>query len=375
MFFPETEEIRQITFNGVNPTFGNQNVQLRIPRQSRWLSDIIVHLNVTVLNGNATGTAPTANRDYLENILSEVRVRVSDKAGPNRLAVKCPGVSLLAWHYSTNPATDRFTQRVIRNASVYPTAANGTVTLDLFFPVHFRHPQVGEPIGVRTCLPLFSDANTGVSDDVILELDFNSLATAIPGFALGGTGGAVTINRATAKLIYVNAPQSITYIPQELVTDLPSITASTASGYDIPRQGLLSSLLFEEFSDTAYAVRATALASNTGASNYSLKYARTSIKDFYPAELMARADWFSVPKPDNGSTEVVGQMPFVSFLDMLNPRPNDSAFSANSLLNLYGDQQGDLARLEWTGLATANSRIRLTRHKFFTGNVADLAGA
>lgn len=371
MFFPETEEIRQITFNGVNPTFGNQNVQLRIPRQSRWLSDIIVHLNVNVTVGATATSSPTANRDYLENILSEVRLRVSDKAGPNRLAVKCPGVSLLAWHSNTNPATDRFTQRVIRNNSVYPTAANGTVNLDLFFPVHLRHPQVGEPIGVRTCLPLFSDANTGVSDDVILELDFNSYATCFPGYS----GAGATINRATAKLIYVNAPQSITYIPQELVTDLPSITASTASGYDIPRQGLLSSLLFEEFSDTAYAVRAPALSSNTGASNYSLKYARTSIKDFYPAELIARGDWFSVPKPDNGSTEVVGQMPFVSFLDLLNPRPNDSAFSANSLLNLYGDQQGDLARLEWTGLASANSRIRLTRHKFFTTNVADLAGA
>ncbi|MFZ4819636.1 MAG: hypothetical protein ACOYLU_13400 [Limisphaerales bacterium] len=60
---------------------------------------------------------------------------------------------------------------------------------------------------------------------------------------------------------------------------------------------------------------------------------------------------------------------------MLNPRPNDSAFSANSLLNLYGDQQGDLARLEWTSLASANARLRLTRHKFFTTNLADLAGA
>jgi hypothetical protein len=373
MFFPETEEIRQITFNGANPTFGNQNVQLRIPRQSRWLSDIIVHVNVSVVGGAAAWTSPTANRDYLENIMSEVRLRISDKAGPNRLAVKCPGVTLLAWHFATNPALDRYTQRVIRNASAYPVSA-ATNTLDLFFPVHLRHPQVGEPIGVRTCIPLFSGGETGISDDLILELDFNSLANAIPGYN-PGTGGSVTINRVTAKLIFVNAPQTITYIPQELVADLPSITASTSSGYDIPRQGLLSSLLFEEFTDTAYAVRGIALASNNGSQNYSLKYARTSIKDFYPGELTARSDWFSVPKPDNGSTEVIGQTPFTSFLDMLNPRPNDSAFSANSLLNLYGDQQGDLARLEWTALASANARLRLTRHKFFTTQLADLAGA
>lgn len=375
MLFPETEEIRQITFNGANPTFGNQNVQLRIPRQSRWLSDIVIHVNATVTNGNAAGTAPTANRDYLENLLSEVRVRISDKAGPNRLAVKCPGVTLLAWHIATNPAMDRYTQRIIRNASVYPTAASGSVTLDAFFPVHLRHPQIGEPIGVRTCIPLFSDSNTGISDDLILEMDFNSLATAIPGYALGGINGSVVINRVTAKLIFVNAPQVITYIPQELVSDLPSITASTASGYDIPRQGMLSSLLLEEFTDTAYAVRGTALSSNNGSQNYSLKYARTSIKDFYSAELTARSDWFSVPKPDNGSAEVIGQIPFLSILDLLNPRPNDSTFSANSVLNLYGDQQGDLARLEWTALASANARLRLTRHKFFTTNLADLAGA
>jgi len=375
MLFPETEEIRQITFNGANPTFGNQNVQLRIPRQSRWLSDILIHVNVTITNGTVAATAPTANRDYLEGLLSEVRLRISDKAGPNRLAVKSPSSSLIAWHYSTNPAVDRYTQRILRNASVYPTAISGTVTLDLFVPIHLRHPSVGEPVGVRTCLPLFSDSQTGLSDDAILEMDFASQANAIPGYALGGTGGSITINRVTAKLIYVNAPQTITYIPQELVSDLPSITASTASGYDIPRQGLLSSLMFEEFTDTAYTQRGTALASNTGSHNYSLKYARTSIKDFYPAELTVRADWFSVPKPDNGSTEVVGQIPYLSFVDLLNPRPNDNAFSGASLLNLYGDQQGDLARLEWTGLSSSNARIRLTRHKFFTTNLVELAGA
>ena len=44
------------------------------------------------------------------------------------------------------------------------------------------------------------------------------------------------------------------------------------------------------------------------------------------------------------------------------------------MLSLYGDQQGDLARLEWTGLA-ANGRLRLLRHKFFTTDLTQFAGA
>lgn len=360
MLYPETEELKQITFNGANPALGNQNVQLRIPRQSRWLSDILIHVNYT-LGGSFIATP---NRDYVEGLFSEVRVRVSDKAGPNRLAVKSPSTSLIAWHNATHPALDRYTQRIVRNS-----AAVTTGTYDLFIPVHIRHPQVGEPIGVRTCIPLFSDANTGVSDDVILEIDMAALA------ALNiGTSATLTVNRMTAKLIYVNAPQSITYIPQELVSDIPSISAATASGYDIPRQGLLSSILLEEFTDTALTVRGAALSSNNGSQNYSLRYARTIIKEFYGLELTARGDWFSVPKPDAGSTQVAGQQPFVSFLDLLNPRPNDSAFSGNSMLSLYGDQQGDLARLEWTGLAE-NGRLRLLRHKFFTTDMTQFAGA
>lgn len=361
MLYPETEELKQITFNGANPALGNQNVQLRIPRQSRWLSDIVIHVNYT-LGGTLSATA---NRDYVEGLFSEVRVRVSDKAGPNRLAVKAPSTSLIAWHNATHPALDRYTQRIVRNS-----AGVAAGTYDLFVPVHIRHPQVGEPIGVRTCIPLFSDPNTGVSDDVILEIDMAALAA----LNIGGSA-TVTINRMTAKLIYVNAPQSITYIPQELVSDIPSISAATASGYDIPRQGLLSSILIEEFTDTALAVRGAALSSNNGSQNYTLRYARTVIKEFYGLELTARGDWFSVPKPDNGGTEVAGQQPFVSFQDLLNPRPNDSAFSGNSMLSLYGDQQGDLARLEWTALASANARLRLLRHKFFTTNLSDLAGA
>jgi hypothetical protein len=361
--FVETEEVKQITFNGANPTLGNQNVQFRIQRQSRWLSDIIIHVNYT-LGGTLSATA---NRDYVEGIFNEVRLRVSDKAGPNRLAIKAPSTSLIAWHNATHPANDRFSQRIIRNS-----AAVAAGTYDLFVPVHLRHPAIGEPIGVRTCLPLFSSSTgTGVADDVILELDLAATATALN----LGASATLTINRITAKLIYVNAPDTIIYVPQELVSQLPTVTAATAGGYDIARNGYLSSMLLEEFTDTAYAVRGSFLPSVTGADYFTLKYGRTGFKDFYPRELMVRGDWFSVPKPDNGTTEVVGQTPFVSFLDLLNPRPNDDAFSGNSMLSLYGDQQGDLARLEWNAAASANARIRALMHKFFTTNLAELQGA
>ena len=361
--FQETEEIKQITFNGAAPALGNSNVQLRIPRQSRWLSTILVHVNFTT-----GGTiSATANRDYADAMISEVRLRVSDKAGPNRFLVKAPSTSLLAWHQQMHPALDRFSQQIIRNSSA--TAAG---TYDLIVPIHIRHPQVGEPIGVRTCLPLFSSSTgTGVADDVILELDFAATAASLN----LGASSTLTINRVSAKLIYVNAPDSIFYIPQELVSYLPAVTASTAGSFDIPRQGYLSSLMIEEFSDTSYAVRANFLPSNTGADFYSLKYARTTLKDFYLRELQARGDYHSVPKPANGSTEVAGQYPFVGLLDLLTPRPNDAAVVGDSMLSLYGDQQGDLASLAWNAAASSSARLKLLAHKFFITDIAALQGA
>lgn len=361
--FQETEEIRQITFNGANPALGNTNVQLRIPRQSRWLSQILLHINFTT-----GGTiSATANRDYADAMLSEVRLRVSDKAGPNRFLVKAPSTSLLAWHQQNHSALDRFSQQIIRNS-----AATAAGTYDLIVPINIRHPQVGEPIGVRTCLPLFSSSTgTGVADDPVLELDFAATAAALN----LGASSTLTINRVSAKLIYVNAPDTIFYIPQELVSYLPSVTAATAGSFDIPRQGFLSSLLLEEFSDTAYAVRANFLPSNTGADFYSLKYARTTLKDFYLRELQARGDYYSGPKPANGSTEVAGQYPFVGLLDLLTPRPNDAAVVGDSMLSLYGDQQGDLATLAWNAAASSNARLRILAHKFFITDVAALQGA
>lgn len=361
--FQETEELRQITFNGAAPALGNTNVQLRIPRQSRWLSQILVHINFTT-----GGTiSATANRDYADGMLTEVRLRVSDKAGPNRFLVKAPSVSLLAWHQQMHSSLDRFSQQIVRNS-----AATAAGTYDLIVPINIRHPQVGEPIGVRTCLPLFSSSTgTGVADDVILELDFAATAASLN----LGASSTLTINRVTAKLVYVNAPDSIFYIPQELVSYLPSVTASTAGSFDIPRQGYLSSILLEEFSDTAYAVRANFLPNNTGADFYSLKYARTTLKDFYLRELQARGDYYSVPKPANGSTEVAGQYPFVGLLDLLTPRPNDAAVVGDSMLSLYGDQQGDLASLAWTAAASSSARVRLLAHKFFVTDLAALKGA
>jgi len=357
-------EVKQITFNGANPVLGNTNVQLRIPRQSRWLTDITVHVNFT-LGGTLSATA---NRDYLESLFTEVRLRVSDKAGSNRFLVKAPSSSLIAWHNEMHPGgSDRFTQQIIRNS-----AAVAAGTYDLAVPIHIRHPQVGEPVGIRTCLPLFSSSTgTGVGDDPVLELDLAASATALN----IGASGTVTINRIVAQLDFVEGPDSIEYVPQELISQLPSISSISASGWDFPRTGLLSGFLLEEFSDASYAVRANALPDNTGSSLYNLKYGRRVLQEFYLRALQMKRDWYSAGKPANGTTEVIGQQPFVGMLDLLAPRANDDAFSANSLLSMYGDQAGDLARLEWPTLASANSRIRLLVHKFLTSNPAALNNA
>lgn len=354
------KEVKQITFNGANPALGNTNVQLRIQRQSRWLVAIVVHVNVT-LGGTL---APVANRDYLEGLFTEIRLRVADKAGPNRFMVKAPSASLIAWHGELHGGGfDRFTQQIIRNSAAHAAGA----TLDLFVPIHLRDPRVGEPVGYRTGLPLYSSSTgTGVAEDPVLELD---LAPTAASLNLGGSA-TVTINRVTATLHFAEGPDTIEYIPQELISQLPSITSASDAGWDFPRQGLLSGFLIEEFSDVNYAVRANFFPDNTGASLYTLKYGRRALQEFYLRTLQAERDWYSPAKPAAGTTEVPGQQPFIAMVDMLTPRPNDDAFSGNSMLSLYGDQAGDLARLEWKAPASANARVRLLVHKFLTTNVA-----
>lgn len=351
----DAEELKQVTFNGANPALGNTNVQLRINRQSRWLLGIILHVNFTT-----GGTiSATANRDYAERLFTEIRVRVSDKAGPNRFLIKAPSESLLAWHNELHPGgLDRFTQQIIRNS-----AATAAGTYDIQFPIHFQDPRVAEPVGYRTALPLYSSSTgTGVADDPVLELDLAPTAASLN----LGASSTLTINRITATMLYAEGPDTIGYVPQELISQLPTVTSASANGWDFPRQGLLSGFLIEEFSDTAYAVRANFFPDNTGASFYTLKYGRRTMADFYLRALQARRDWFSAAKPANGTTEVAGQIPFVAMKDLLTPRANANAFSGNSMLSLYGDQQGDLARLEWTAPASANARFRLLVHKYFT---------
>jgi hypothetical protein len=364
-FFSQPEEIRLITNAGsalVVSATPSTNVQFRIPRQTRWLEQIVLHANVTI-----GGTpSPTANRDYLEGLFSEIRLRVSDKAGSNRFVIKAPSATLLAFHRSKAARLDRFTKRNIR-------AGTAAGTYDLFFPINLRHPSLNEPIGNRTCLPLFSRlANgNGLDDDAILELDCNTLAN----LNLAGTG-TVTVNSVRAKLVYRNAPLSLDYLPQELVSNIPTVPGTTSASWDVPKSGFLSGMLIEEFTDTALAVRASFLPNVTGADFFRLKYGRNVFKEFYPQELQARNDYWNESLPFNGTTEVTGQTPAITDLDFLHDTPTGDAVRGDSMLNLYSENQGDLASLEWTAAASANARLRITTHKFLAADaLALLAGA
>jgi hypothetical protein len=361
LLIPGTE-VKQLTFNGATPALGQTNIQLRIPRQSRWLLAALVHVNATI-GGTVSATA---NRDYLEGLFTEIRLRVADKAGPNRTSIKAPSASLIAWHNELHSGgSDRFTQQIIRNSGAHTSGS----TLDLFVPIHIRDPRVGEPVGYRTALPLYSSSTgTGVAEDPVLEFDLlpNNASMNL------GASATLTINRISVTLYFADGPDTIEYIPQELVSHLPTVTSASPNGWDFPRQGLLSGFLIEEFSDVNYGIRANFFPDNTGASLYTLKYGRRSLMEFYVRALQAQRDWYSAAKPANGATEVPGQQPFIGMVDLLTTRPNDDAFSAGSLLSLYGDQQGDLARLEWTSPASANARFRLLQHKFLTTNRAAL---
>jgi hypothetical protein len=354
--FPRIREQKPLLFgssasavtNSVGAVTIANPVRYVIPRQPRRLERLMLHLNLTI----ATPTS-TASWNGLEGILKEARVIVSDKAGQNRTAIKAGGPSLLSWTRRNGGQIDRYSQAAFGQK----TAG----TYDLFIPIHFRHPGISEIMGHRLSLPL--DSNF-VATDPIVEFDFGTWADC------GLSAGSVTVNFAKLNLFYREVPAATQYIPTEFIVNDVTWPAGGGRGiYDVPANGFLGGVLFENFSSAT--VRGDILAAS---GSFKMRYGRSELQDFYQAACQADDAYFINEYPNDVASVSVKNDIAQFYLDLFHDTTLGDAVSGGSLPNLYADNSGDRVQIEGTNF-NAGAVSKLGVYKFLDKDVMGLIGA
>lgn len=325
--------------------------QLRIERQDRRLEKIVLNITGTL----ATPTTAAA-RDALEGILKDIRLKVNDAAGSDRLALKANSTTLINRARFLNGDIDRYTR------TYYGTKAAGAFEINV--PIYFRHPLLTEAVGHKTSLAL--DARF-MGADPILEIDladFNSIGLTV-GTSTFLPGGLTIL----AAMHYRQVPSDVPYIPTQFFTN--EIWGNTAAGeqyWTFPEDGHLAGFMMEEF--TSSTARGAAL-SNTGVrGEWQFQYNGTERQSWTTKLQEADNDCWA----RNGVTSVVSNPSFTTDIDFLHDTEQGEAMSPGSTYNMYIANAGQRARL-YTNNLVASASVKVSTYKFLTTNLQQLIGA
>jgi hypothetical protein len=353
--FPKIKEVKYFQWpSGYTQALSSSEVvgTFIIPRQSRRLEMIRLHLNITVTTSNAAATSP----NYLEGILPRIELKASDAAGSQRSVFLTNSASVLIRNRIQQGFLDAKTLQCLSTVAVG--------TYDMFLDLPLRYWNMSETVGHRTSLPLSSPA---LADDVKLILTLASFAD----INLANTS-AVTVNSTNVILQYRELPDTVGYIPTEFITN--SYAWGGGSGnlyYDFPQNGMLGGFLVEEFSNAT--TRGTVLSgvgAGSGLGKWKFRYGRSDREEWYTNEQIA----------DNQLTEWAqygGVTPVLTaawYKDFLHDNYVGEALSGGSLYNLYAANAGDRAQLNCTNLAAGGITL-ISSYKFLTTQPNDLLGA
>lgn len=347
-----------------------QTNTITIQRQNRRLEKVLIQARVTI-NTSGDRTAVTwdaaAYQERLTRIFSEVRLKVSDKAGNNRFVIKASSATLINWARKMGQNLGRY------NKAALSPSTTKNIAYDVFVPLFVRHPSMPDLVSNRTCIPL--DASS-INDNVVIELDTLAATPALFGCngVTGGTTGVatITLNFIRYQIWYREMPADVGYVPQELISqNITNVSAGMLRAQDIPRSGFLSSLLFETFTDTGLTTVGDALSDST-VDFYRLYFGRKDIESFWQESEIEQDDNNGESQSPTTTTVCI---PNASgfMVDFLQDRSEEAGYAPDSLYNLYNDNPGDTMKLEATGVK-ANSVIRYTTHKFLTPDVTPLVG-
>ena len=193
-----------------------QTNTITIQRQNRRLEKVLIQARVTI-NTSGDRTAVTwdaaAYQERLTRIFSEVRLKVSDKAGNNRFVIKASSATLINWARKMGQNLGRY------NKAALSPSTTKNIAYDIFVPLFVRHPSMPDLVSNRTCIPL--DAGS-INDNVVIELDTLAATPALFGCngVTGGTTGVatITLNFIRYQIWYREMPADVGYVPQELIS-------------------------------------------------------------------------------------------------------------------------------------------------------------
>lgn len=320
-----------------------------IKQQRRRLEAILFQIAYT-----SGGAATTPTSESFGRILKRVRVKVNDVAG-SRFLADVEGVAIL----------DEFQQMggclPWPTAYAYGNSGSAATTCQLLYPLFLRHPQLQEPGGNLTSVPLYD-----LREDLNVEVELGANTDVA---ASGVTLSSVTVRMAPIFRDTVGGE----YIPSEILSsDRDSLASSSRVEIELPSNGLLTSVLVQAYAATNKNARQSI--TTAGENDVSLYYGRDQVRKLHPL-LAQDFSCLSSPQPPTCTTTVngVANLSHSFLIDLLDDLPLADAFSAGSALNLTSIRAGgDTARLVVSLTNATAPCVRLTSRKFLGGPIDKL---
>ena len=363
MLFPLRPDWRIITTSWSHST----KYQLQLSREF-WLESILIGIQFTTGGANPAATALTA--DNWGALLKSARMSITDASG-NRKVLDVTGSALLETFRNEVGSLDKSTLFFLNTTN---TAASSTSFI-IWFPINFRHPQIQDPVGMATMIPL-----PRLNNDPILEIELGSAAEVCSnaGTIIATRGNLIAVvNRR--DVLTPNFP----YIPSEQITYSQQWnSAGGKQSWEIPTVGTATSILIQDYKGgtSALANRVSVLGSGTTTDevgqDWSLEYLSTVIRRVPPAAIAAQnetsQDVYAPGTPTATLSFFVNQTGSY-FMDFLTDYPGSDAFSFGSALDLNPlASNGGKAKLTGSSIVTtAGSFTNFTVRKLF-GNLRDL---
>lgn len=324
-------------------------LSMTIKQQRRRLEGLLIQVTGPAI----TATLTTPATESFGRMLKRVRVKVNDVAG-SRFVADVEGVAIL----------DEWLQ--MGGALPWPSvvsygntgASLSAFTPRIIYPLFFRHPQLEEPSGNLTSIPLYE-----LREDLQVEVELGTNAEV----AAANFTHATTVR---VKPIYRDTVGG-DYIPSEIISsDRDSLPASSQHGIEIPSNGLLTSVLVQTYSSTAKTTRQS-LVSSSGDPDVSLYYGRELIRRENPILLQdSMALTTASPIVCSGTAVTLATIDHSFLIDLMDDLPLIGAFSARSGLNLTSIRAGgDTCRLLISSTNSTSPCVRMTTRKFLGGPV------
>jgi len=189
---------------------------------------------------NLATVAATMGPDGLHNIVKRIQLKTAD-GSQNRIVVDVSGPGLLEYNRQVNSGTtlDYWKYRITG-----ATVATGNYTL--YFPIHFAHPQIADPLGSAFLLPANRFNN---NPEVIVtlasqsEIDINGTPT----FALNASNATVSIVEWRRR---VDIPDFATLNWELAESEVPYASAGRAE-YELPVPGAYTGLLLRSYTSAS----------------------------------------------------------------------------------------------------------------------------